>query len=227
MAVSSKAFFIKVGITLVILLVGAWLVLRGVDLKHWMDVSLEFIRQAGPFWFFVGVALLPAIGFPVSVLLLAAGPVFGPTLGLWPTLGLTVLSLAINQTFTYWLARGWLRPLFEKFMARTPYTVPKVPKDSQVEVTLLLRITPGPPFFVQNYILGLAEIPFKIYILVSVAVVSLNATGFVIFGKSIAEGKGGNIVFGVCLLIAAGLILHLVRKHLAKKKALQHAVATE
>ena len=39
------------------------------------------LREAGPAVFFAAMALLPAVGFPMMAFTRAAGPVFGPTLG--------------------------------------------------------------------------------------------------------------------------------------------------
>ncbi len=40
-------------------------------------------------------------------------------------------------------------------------------KANALSVTLVLRLTHGIPFFVQSYILGLAEVPFVFYMVVS------------------------------------------------------------
>jgi uncharacterized membrane protein YdjX (TVP38/TMEM64 family) len=102
-------------------------------------------------------------------------------------------------------------------VARSGHKVPQVVPEDQFEVTLLLRITPGPPFFLQNFLLGLAEIPFLRYLAISWTVIMLNTAGLVIFGKALVNGKGGDAVLGVSLFVAALLIIHLLRRHYAKR----------
>ena len=65
----------------------ALLIAAGGVLGYRMDASFQvrrgiaFFREAGPWPFFIAMAVLPAVGFPLSPFALAAGPVFGPTLG--------------------------------------------------------------------------------------------------------------------------------------------------
>jgi uncharacterized membrane protein YdjX (TVP38/TMEM64 family) len=95
--------------------------------------------------------------------------------------------------------------------------VPQVAKEDHFEVTLLLRITPGPPFFLQNFLLGLAEIPFLRYLAISWTVIMLNTAGLVIFGAKLASGEGREAVLGGSLFVAMLLIIHIFRKHYAKR----------
>jgi len=83
----------------------------------------------------------------------------------------------------------------------------------------LFRITPGPPFFLQSYLLGLGRVAFLTYLWVSWTVAMAYAVGVVFFGKAIVEGRAGLAVMGVSLLIAAVLIIHLLRRHYGKRRA--------
>lgn len=198
----------------------AGLVLRGVDVRGSIDHGIALIRAAGPWAFFAGMAVLPAFGFPLSPFTLSAGSVFAPTLG-WPVVLLaTWTALTVNVTLTYvgarWLARPWL----EKLVIRLGYTWPDVQPENYWNVTLLLRVTPGPPFFLQSAMLGLARVPMRIYLIGSVSVAAVYGTVFVVFGEALLAGRGKMILMGASALVALALGTQVLRRHLARKKAL-------
>ncbi|MGA2445469.1 MAG: VTT domain-containing protein [Opitutaceae bacterium] len=213
---SKKGLFIKAGVLGAVVLAAAVLVLWGVDLKALLVQIMAIIGDAGPWVFFTGVALLPACGFPLMAFTLTVGPAFGAQLGLGGVLAAYGAAVGINLALTYWLACYALRPWVERLVARAGYKIPQLEEKEHLEVTLLLRITPGPPFFLQSYLLGLGRVTFLTYLWVSWTVAMAYAVGAVCFGKAIVEGRAGLAVMGVCLLIAAGIIVHLVRKHYGK-----------
>ncbi len=214
----NKGLLIKLGLVAVVAIVVIALLLYGVDLKGAIHRTIEYVRAAGPWVFFTAMALLPAIGFPLMAFCFTAGPAFGSQLGLGGILAFSAVAILVNVLLTYWLARYALRPVLERWLSRLGYKIPVVDAADQLEVTILVRITPGPPFFVQSYLLGLAQIPFRIYILPSLLAPLFNVTGIVMFGDAIAQGKVKWAVVGISLLIAAALGVHMVRKHYAKRK---------
>jgi uncharacterized membrane protein YdjX (TVP38/TMEM64 family) len=87
------------------------------------------------------------------------------------------------------------------------------------DLIVLLRVTPGIPFCVQNYLAGLADMPFGKYMLVSCLVVWPLNIAFMLFGNSLLQGNGkvALIMFGLlALFVAARLVL---RRHFAAKKS--------
>ncbi len=213
----NKGLLIKLGLLTVVGIVVVVLLLRGVDLRGALHRTMEHVRAAGPWAFFTAMALLPAVGFPLMAFCFTAGPAFGSQLGLGGILACSAAAILVNILLTYWLARYALRPMLERWLFRLGYKIPVVEAD-QLEVTMLVRITPGPPFFVQSYLLGLARIPFRTYILPSFFVPMFNVTGVVMFGEAIAQGNAKWAVVGVSLLIAAGIGVHMLRKHYMKRK---------
>ena len=216
---SKKGLLIKAGVLGVAVLVVGVLMLHGLNLKALLVQIMAVIGDAGPWVFFTGVALLPACGFPLMAFTLTAGPAFGAQLGLGGVLAAYGAAVGINLTLTYWLARYALRPWVERMVTRAGYKIPHIEEKEHLEVTLLLRITPGPPFFLQSYLLGLGRVAFLTYLWVSWTVAMAYAVGAVYFGKAIVEGSAGLAVMGVSLLIAAILIIHLLRRHYGKRRA--------
>ena len=216
----TKGLLLKVALLAVIVLAGAVAVLRGLDVRGLLDQSMNLVREAGPVVFFGAMAVLPAVGFPLSPFTLSAGSLFAPTLGLPLVLLITWVALAINVMVTYVLARWIARPWLEKLVLRFGYRWPQIPADGHWDVSILLRVTPGPPFFVQSALLGLAQVPVRIYLTVSVIVAGLYGTAFVVFGEALLAGKGRMVMLGFGGFAALTIGAHVLRRHLARKKAL-------
>jgi uncharacterized membrane protein YdjX (TVP38/TMEM64 family) len=216
---SRKALLFKLAVVGLFGLVGLALLLRGVNLKAWLDQGLAWIRAAGPWVFFTAMALLPAAGVPVTLFTVSVGSVFAPTLGMPLVVVLSLLSLAVNVAITYWLARYALRPIVERLMVRLGYRLPNVDASDHWTLSIAVRATPGPPFFVQGYLLGLAQVPFGIYMVASVGFAWIYASGVIVFGEALLSGKGKVAMLGIGLLVAAVAVTKIVRRHLAKKSA--------
>lgn len=196
-----------------------WLRHLGYDLRESADWVLERVRRLGPAAFFTLMALAPAAGAPVSLFTLTAGPVFGPVLGLPLVLALALASMALNLAITYALARWILRPWIERLCAWLGFAIPQVAEADQRALVILARVTPGPPYALQNYLLGVAKIPFGTYFLFSWAVVCVYTTAFIVFGDALAKGKGRGAVLAASLLVAVMVGLRFLRRRMQRKKA--------
>ena len=130
---------------------------------------LAALQRAGPWAFFSAMALLPAAGAPMGVFSLAAGPAFAARMGMVGVVAAGLTALTVNLLLTYWLARQALRPALTRLVERLGYRIPQLDAKDMTDLIVLLRVTPGPPFFVQNYLLGLADAPFVKYVAISCA----------------------------------------------------------
>lgn len=214
----NRALLLKLAVGGVAVLVAAVLVARGLDLKSLVAQGLALIRDAGPVVFFSSMALLPSIGVPMSPFALTAGSVFAPTLGMPLVIFLALSAVTFNILFSYYLASRAFRPLLEKLMVKLGYKLPEVAEGDVADLIILLRVTPGVPFPVQNYLLGLARVPVVKYAVISCAIQCTFITVFILFGDALLHGKGKLALFGLCGLVALTVGTHLVRKHYGKKK---------
>jgi len=197
-------------------LVGAYLLLRTVSPGE----MVAWISELGPLPFFGSMVVLPAFGAPITPWYLLAGPAFGLEVAIPGCL----IAITGNIAFTYVLARWILRPFAVRMVERAGHKVPEIRPEDRWLVTTLVRITPGPPFFMQSYLLGLAGVPFAIYMTVSVPVAALLGVPVVIFGESILEGEVAKIILGVILVVVAIVAVRLVRRILQRKEKARTAV---
>ena len=196
-----------------------WLKIHDYSIRLSIDAGIAVLRDAGPLVFFSAMALLPVVGFPIALFNLTAGTAFAERMGLPAVIASAGAAILINLVLTYWLARYALRPWLEEMISRTKYKIPKVAPADHGEITLLLRMTPGPPFFLQSYLLGLAEVSFGKYLWISWTVSMVYSTGFIVFGDAILHGKARLAFLGLSILVAVALIVHLLRRHYGKKRA--------
>jgi uncharacterized membrane protein YdjX (TVP38/TMEM64 family) len=224
-ASGTKIPWVKVIIAGLVGLVAAALLLRGGNLSFaigWAkDLFARFmalIRDAGPVAFFLAMALLPAVGAPMLAFTLVAGSAFGEQLGMGWVVTLSLVATVVNFVVTYALARRALRPLLTWLVGRLGYALPKVEAGDETSLAIILRVTPGIPFCVQNYLLGLAEIPFGKFFIWSAVLCLPQTVGFVIFGDALTEGKGKIVMYAIGLLAIAAGVTHMLRNRYSRKK---------
>lgn len=205
----------------------AW-VLWGAELKSLMTQTMDWVRTAGPMVFFGAMAVLPMAGFPLSPFTLAAGPVFGPDMGAGWVIACALGAVVVNVSLSYWLAARWLRPVVVWLLARLGKSLPEGPVRSGLELTLLLRVVPGTPFFIQSYLLGLARVSFwKIYLPISVAVPAIYISVAVLAGDAIGRGDRRMLVIAGVLLLVVGMGMHFLRKAVRKRVRARAEAAPE
>lgn len=214
----NRALLLKLAVVVAALLVAAGLVLRGLDLRALLEQGMGLIREAGPVAFFSAMILLPACGVPMLAFSLPVVSLFSEKMGTVPVLLLSLMAMTANFTLTYALARRGLRPLVARLVTRLGYRMPQVEAADATDLIVILRVTPGIPFFAQNYLAGLANVPFGKYMLVSCVIAWPLNVAFMLFGDALLHGKGKVALISLCLLLALTAATHLVRKHYAGKK---------
>jgi len=195
-----------------------WVQTQEIAPRELAEQGVLWVRGLGAPMYFLLMTLLPAAGCPLSVFTLTAGPVFAPTLGMPLVLVLVSLSLAVNLALTYWLARYAVRPWLEKLCRWLGYKLPQAAPEAQRGLVILVRVTPGPPYVLQSYLLGLAGIPFATYFFISWVITSLYAGTFVLLGDAVMQGKGRMVLVAVMLFAALTVGVQLLRRHYRKQR---------
>lgn len=192
---------------------------RGFEYRGAIDGGITRIRDAGPVVFFGAMLLLPAFGVPMLFFTIVAGEAFAPRLGMPWVVAISLAVVALNLALTYWVARYALRPLLTRLAGRYGYAVPRVTRENVVTVVLLVRLTPGVPYAVQAYLLGLAETPFRFYLFVSWLCLLPWVVGPILMGKGIREGSFTKIMLAGGLLLVAVVAVRVLRKKFAKRES--------
>lgn len=183
------------------------------------DAAVLGLREAGLEVFFVAMALLPAVGFPLIAFTLTAGLVFGPTLGTGWVIVWSLTAVIVNLLLTYWLANRALRPLVSRLLTYFEFRLPDSTAGGAWQVALIVRLTPGPPFWVQSYLLGLIRVPLVPYLVVSTFVMAGYIIALAYGGQAIAKGSGRLAFAAVGILVVSVATLQLLRKRTARRRA--------
>jgi uncharacterized membrane protein YdjX (TVP38/TMEM64 family) len=182
-----------------------------------LQAVILHLREAGPMVFFVAMAVLPAVGFPLAAFTLAAGPIFGPTLGTGWVIAWSLIAVIANLLLTYWLANRAIRPLVVRVLGYFDFRLPENLAGNAWQVSLIVRLIPGPPFWVQSYLLGLFRIPLAPYLTVSTGVLAGYIVALAIGGEAIASGNGRLGFAALGFLAVTVAVLSILRKRAGRR----------
>lgn len=192
------------------------------SLKEFWTVTQAYLTK-NPWALFLALVILPGLPVPTSLLMLTAGVVWReqPVMAC----GLCMLALALNFTWTYWLAAGPARRLVEKLLTATSLKIPELPHGDHLKLILVLRLTPGIPLFLQNYLLGFLRAPFYLYLPVSLLCTGIICIGVILSGAGIADGNLKWAITGLSLIVLGGVFTHLLRGWLGRRKKVKEGVS--
>lgn len=182
------------------------------DLSYWQQLgtNARIYLETHPLLLIVALATLPGVGFPLSPLLILFGIVMAPRFGMPLACVIGIAATSMCTTWTYALATGPLRQFLKTRLLRK-WTLPELTERSALRLGLIIRITPGIPYPLQNIALGVMGLRFKTYLLASLPVQSLFTTGFIVTGGAIFEGKAGLALTGAVLLVVVVLVARMLR----------------
>ncbi len=175
------------------------------------------LRAAGPLVFFAAMAVLPAFGFPLAPFTLIAGPVFGPQLGVGPTIACAVAAVAANVAMSYWLAAGALRPWVLRLAGWLGYRLPEAGAGTAWQLVTVVRLAPGLPFWMQSYLLGVVRAPFAAYMTLSTLIPAGYIAATIAGGDALARGRGRTALLAFAVLGFVAALVHLWRKRRAAR----------
>lgn len=160
-----------------------------------------------PVLLFAAVATLPTFLLPVSPLLALCGAALGPKQG---TL-IAGLGMMTNAIVTFVLARKgrlWVEPR----ILRAGYAIPRLTAGNAGLLIVPMRIIPGVPFVVQNYLLGLAGTPVKTFLFWIALIEIPCACPYVLVGAGAAQADTWLLASGAALMLAAAVLAHILMR---------------
>jgi uncharacterized membrane protein YdjX (TVP38/TMEM64 family) len=197
---------------LAVVVLAAFVAVVGPDMIQIRAVGLWSQLKSAPAPIYFGIMALALLApVPASIFYVTAGPIYGVVASLlW-----IVPTLALNFLLVHMIASSWLRPGLESLITGRRFQIPRLEtRSDQTLFITLIRLTPGIPYFVQNWLLALSGVDRLRFISISVAIQMLYATGFVVLGRSAFEGEFGLAVFALALLIVVSIVARLVHKRL-------------
>jgi uncharacterized membrane protein YdjX (TVP38/TMEM64 family) len=130
---------------------------------------------------FALLVVLPLVGFPASLLHVAAGIRFGAPLGL----ALVSLSILIQLFASYAIVRIW-RKRFERARWVTKIRE-RIPDGAHASVCVFTVLLPGVPYAAVNCVLPIIGVPLRTFIACAWPLHTLRSTVTVIFGDQSAH----------------------------------------
>lgn len=170
------------------------------------------LREAGPLMFFTAMAVLPALGFPLMPFTLIAGPVFGPQLGVGPTIACAITAVAANVAMSYWLAARLMRRCVLRLAEWLGYRLPELPTGTAWQLVTVVRLAPGLPFWMQSYLLGVIRAPLPAYLTLSTLIPAFYIAATIAGGNALVRGNGRTLLLALALLGFAAASVHLWRR---------------
>ncbi len=203
--VDKKKLWLKLMIAAVV--VGI-VVLALTELIDWPKVR-EWMQQLDHRLLLGLMAVLPLVGFSISLIYLVIGAVFGGPVGLIVVAGIT----AVHLLGSHWIGRGFLRKPLERWMGKRNYHLPELSSGEDASIALMAVLVPGPPYFVRNYLLAVSGIPLRIYFWVCWPVYVLRSC-IVIFLGDFSNGLSTKrvVILASIFVIKVGICAFLLRR---------------
>lgn len=183
-----------------------WIANMALELRN----SVKFLENVPLFYYTLAIAILPIFMMPITpiFILAAARAQYG---NLWEVLFFCWVGVSINIIVSYFIASKFGDFVREKFEKRG-INVPEIPESYQCELVFLLRMIPGNPISVQNYMLGLAKVDFAKYVIVSIPIHMLHSFVYIYFGDGIFTGKIGTLISGGVFLAMLAIISRVLKR---------------
>ncbi len=192
----------------------------------WRDEITVMLAELGEFFrdgvkFLDGVPLicyslvifaLPIFFLPVTpVFILAAARADESSYAV--VLFFCLLGITANIVVSYFISRKF-GVLLRSALSKRGVRVPEVPS---YELVFLMRMIPGNPLAVQNYVLGAADVSFFKYVVVSLPIQYIQVAVYVYFGEGIFDGGISKIILGSSMLMVIAVVARMLEKRYGHK----------
>lgn len=180
----------------------------------WPDAAAWLPDRKTPPSLFIGLMLVvPLVGAPISIFFILSGVI----LGTWKGLAVCAVSITVHAVVAYLIAHGVGRQALLAILHRMHYEPPKIPHRHMVKVTIAFFTIPGLPYAAKAYLFALTDVPFTLYVTVSLVSNMVYATICVILGDAVMEARWRLLAVAAALLIIAHLAIVLLRKRVSRR----------
>lgn len=181
--------------------------------------ELQTLLQSFGSWAAIGYVglftVLPAFFFPVAVLALAGGLLFG----LWWGSLYTFVGAILNCTVMFFLARYVGRKQVENLIRKKlnpqwQQRMANLNSGGGFLLLILLRLIPAVPYNLINYAFGLSAMSFPVYILASAIGIIPGTLAFINIGDKALDVTSPDFWIAIGLLLALLLVTGALGKKL-------------
>ena len=175
--------------------------------------ALEGLGIWAPLAYMGLFAVLPAFFFPVAVLALAGGLLFG----LWKGAVYTFIGALINCSLMFWMARHAGRAriealIQEKLSHRWRDRLDRLEGREGFALLILLRLIPAVPYNLINYAFGLTQMSYGTYILASAIGIIPGTFAFINIGDKVLDVGSPDFWMAIGLLVLLLAVTTLLGK---------------
>jgi len=163
-----------------------------------------------PGLFLLMFAVLPLLGFPITVFLVLIGAKFGA----WAGVLIMAAGMPLHLLAAFGFANSFLRPLIRRYMEKANHPLPEIPPNRVGWFSVVFMAVPGLSYILKNYILAFSGVPFRWYFLSGYLVQGAMGVPFVIAGDAVAaESLLLLAAVLAALLLIYGVVYKIRRRH--------------
>lgn len=166
------------------------------------------------------VALLQVF-FPLTVLVVASGAIFGPV---WGSVYATAGTLA-SSAVCFWVGVAVGEPPLRQLQGRLIARASAYMSQRSVRAMIIINLLPIAPFTLTNLLAGAVRMPFARYMLGSTIGILPGLIAVTVFGAQLMElltaQSAGDVAVAVSIALLAALALWFIPRALQRRRAQQ------
>ena len=208
---------IKITIMILIALISIFVVRKFSfeDIKSFVDSN----GHVAALFYILIFTILPVFFFPVIIIVLVGGALFG----IWKGSLYTMIGVVLNTPIMYIMGRFLLKDFVRNFVNNhmSEKLSSALYSENQKVLSLVLFIIRLSPIFsynVVNYISGITEINFFYYLLTTFAGVIPGVLVFNCFGEAVLNPGSKEFIYSILFLISLVIISAIISKLFLKEE---------
>jgi len=204
-----------------------WFLFKNISAEQLRDYINNFGLWA-PVIYILLFTLLPIAFFPVAVLALACGLLFG----FWEATLYTMIGAFFNSTLMFYLAKVLAQKqvtafLHKRLPAKWSKVLLEIDPQREFWVIFILRLIPLVPYNLINYGAGLTSIKFKNYTLATMLGILPGTLVFLNIGDKVVDIHDPSFVIAIVLLAVLIAVSLIVSKKISPEKMSNNAISEE
>jgi len=207
MNAKSKVFWKGICLVIILGIIATFVTVGREPLKQFIDG----LRHMGPIPFFTVLSICISFGLPPTPFLLVAGATFS----FWTNITGLTFAFGISLTANYFFANRLFKTQFEHFLEQKASSLNHLIRQNTVIAVVIVRLTPGFPYILQNCLLASLCSNFALFFLGSLPPLLFIAMLYTAIGSGLVHANITLLVFPALALLGVFLAMRycVLRKH--------------